>query len=69
MREVWDTDRKRALVDKALENGATINGNRAIVSGYLNDYARVTDATSGLSCEFAWPTVERILSKGGEFKS
>ena len=61
---------KRDCVDMAGEIGATINGNRALVSGYMNDYATVTDATTGMSCEFAWPTVRHILrNKNGEFKS
>jgi hypothetical protein len=47
----------------------TLNGNRARISGIRNDFATVTDSKTGLACEFAWPTVERIVLAGGAFKS
>lgn len=49
--------------------GCTLNGNPAVVSGYNLDFAKVTDLITGLSAEWAWPTVERILNNGGNFKS
>lgn len=54
------------MVDKS----ATLNGNPAKISGYRNRFATVTDMTTRLSCEFAWETVERILTlKNGAFQS
>lgn len=47
----------------------TLDGKRARVSGIRNDFATVTDAATGLSSEWAWPTVERIVRNGGNFKS
>ena len=47
----------------------TLNGNRARISGIRNDYATVTDSATGMSVEFAWGTVERVVAKGGAFQS
>ena len=47
----------------------TLNGNRARISGIRNDYATVTDSATGMAVEFAWPTVERVVAKGGAFQS
>lgn len=47
----------------------TLNGKRARISGIRNDYATVTDSTTGMSVEFAWPTVARVVASGGTFKS
>jgi hypothetical protein len=58
------TDRY-ALIDARV----TLNGNPARISGARLDFARVTDTVTGLSCEWAWETVERIVANGGAFKS
>lgn len=47
----------------------TLNGQPAKVTGALNDYAKVTQIESGLSCEWAWETVARIVANGGRFFS
>ena len=47
----------------------TLNGNRARISGIRNDYATVTDSATGMAVEFAWPTAERVVAKGGAFQS
>ena len=47
----------------------TLDGKRAKVSGIRNQFATVRDMETGLACEWAWSTVERIISKGGAFKS
>lgn len=47
----------------------TLNGQRAKISGALRDFAVVTDHKTGLSAEWAWPTVARIVANGGAFKS
>jgi len=49
--------------------GVTLNGNRATVSGYRNDFATVTDLVTGLSGEWAWQSVGRIRANGGAFNS
>ena len=47
----------------------TLDGKPAAVSGYRLDFARVTDRKTGLSAEWAWPTVARIVARGGAFSS
>lgn len=48
----------------------TLNGERAVVGGYRLPFAKVTQLRTGLSCEFAWETVERIITiKEGRFQS
>ncbi len=60
---------RRALVEAARAGGATLNGERAHITGVMRDFARVTQATSGLSAEWAWPTVARVIANGGCFLS
>lgn len=60
--------RRRELVEQA-RGVATINGHRASLGGARRGFAVVTDLETGLSAEWSWDAVERILSKGGEFKS
>lgn len=47
----------------------TLNGKPAVISGYRNPFAAVIQLSTGLSAEFSWEAVERIVAKGGEFKS
>ncbi|QFG12161.1 Hypothetical Protein OBI_RACECAR_33 [Arthrobacter phage Racecar] len=47
----------------------TLNGERAVIGGVRNAFATVTSLESGLSCEWAWETVERIVKRDGKFKS
>ena len=48
----------------------TLNGKRATISGYYNDFARVADRITGLSCEWSWETVAHIVRNcDGRFKS
>lgn len=56
---------KRALCDAEV----TLNGERATISGCLNDFATVTQLPNGLRAEFAWQTVERIVNNGGNFRA
>jgi hypothetical protein len=61
-----DLDARRAAMDVP----CTLNDRPATVVGFRNDFATVVDLESGLGCEFAWPTVYRILtSKEGRFYS
>jgi hypothetical protein len=60
--------RKAELVE--LSRGlATLDGHPAYVYGYNLEFARVHDTVTGASYEWAWETVERVLAKGGAFKS
>lgn len=47
----------------------TLNGQPARVSGALRDFARVTDTRTGLSAEWSWAAVARVVAKGGAFQS
>lgn len=47
----------------------TLNGVRARVSGIQNPFATVTQFGTGLSAEWSWEAVERIISNGGKFVS
>lgn len=58
-------DERQAMCGMAV----TLNGKPAKVSGVNLDFARVTDKATGLSCEWAWPTVRRIIERGGKFQS
>jgi hypothetical protein len=51
------------------EMACTLNGRPARICGIQDPFARVEDKETGLGCEFAWPTVHRIMSNGGRFKS
>lgn len=48
----------------------TLDGKPAKISGYNNPFATVSLASNGLSCEFAWETVDHIVSnRKGRFSS
>lgn len=48
----------------------TLNGRPARISGTGLQWARVTDLETRLSAEWAWATVEHIVTrKGGKFYS
>lgn len=47
----------------------TLNGNPARITGTVNDFATVTDTKSGLSAEWSWYTVARVVEAGGRFFS
>jgi hypothetical protein len=51
------------------EAKVTLNGLPAKVGGVNNRFATVTQLKSGLSAEWSWDAVERVISKGGDFKS
>lgn len=58
--------RRRKLVGASV----TLNGQPARVSGVQNQFANVTQLGTGLSCEFAWETVEHIINhRSGHFES
>jgi hypothetical protein len=60
-----ELSRRRAIVESS--NGVTLDGNPAGIAGWKLPFAIVWNKDKEV--EFAWPTVERILAKGGSFKS
>jgi hypothetical protein len=51
----------------ALCGRATLDGRPAIVSGASRPFAIVTDRATGLSAEWSWQAVARIMARGGTF--
>lgn len=47
----------------------TVNGNRAKISGWKNNFATLHNLETGETSEWSWNTVSRVVSKGGAFKS
>lgn len=58
------------LIDKANHMGITLDGQPAAMAGARATYGVVRLLSGkGGDVEYSWPAVERILSKGGAFKS
>lgn len=55
------------------ETPVTLDDRPARVTGYRNDFATVTSVSESndpaRSAEWAWPTIARIVAKGGSFQS
>ena len=51
------------------EHDVTLNDVRARIVGIQNDFATVRQLPDGLSADFAWVTVERIVKRGGKFNA
>jgi len=47
----------------------TLDGAPARVTGYRQPFARVARLGDGLSAEWSWQTVARIVARGGRFKT
>lgn len=60
---------RKAIADKYAGAACTLNGLPARVTGRLCDYATIAQLNSGLSAEWSWPAVERVMLTGGNFKS
>lgn len=59
---VW---RRQELMDEEV----TLNGKRAAIRGWKNDFATVRQYDAGFSEEFAWVTVEHVVkNSGGAFR-
>lgn len=58
-------DERRALCDARV----TLNGEPAKIAGTSLPFATVTTLATGLGCQWAWPTVARIVANGGRFTS
>ena len=69
MRKVYTTEQKRDLIQQGIELGATLNGKPAMIAGALLDFAQVVTMDNSNRVEYAWATVEHILSNGGTFRS
>lgn len=67
--EPMPVEQKAALVEDS-RTGTTLDGEPAYVTGYNLPFARVhrRDGKGG-EVEFAWPTVQRILSTHRNFQS
>jgi hypothetical protein len=50
-------------------SGVTLNGQPARITGAGLEYARVTEIRSGLSAEWPWHAVARVVARGGRFES
>jgi hypothetical protein len=48
---------------------ATLDGHPAVISGARNTFATVATLTGITRAEYAWPTVARIIARGGDFQS
>ena len=51
------------------ESRVTLNGRPAKISGYGLPFATVTDRQTGLSAEWSWEAVARIVARSGNFQS
>ena len=61
-----ERDRREAMVTV---DGVTLDGRPAVVQGFRMNFAQVrTTMPPYISGEWAWDTVERIISNGGAFK-
>jgi hypothetical protein len=47
----------------------TLDGKPAIIIGRALDFGIVSHYPQGLRVEYAWPTIARVMSAGGGFKS
>ena len=56
--------------DALVGTEVTLDGKPAVVLGRFADFATVAQVPAGLSYEWNWETVKRIMrTKNGEFKS
>lgn len=60
---LFEREQTRAESSRLLNEGmtVTVNGNPGSVTGFQNDFATVSDRTTGLSCEYSWPAVLKNL--------
>jgi hypothetical protein len=59
-------ERKRELMAREI----TINGERAVITGIHEQFPRVESLRGAISAEFAWPTIERVITNSnGAFKA
>ncbi len=51
------------------EAKVTLDGQPAVIAGVRCKFATVAQVPEGLSYEWSWDTVARIVARGGQFKS
>lgn len=56
---------RRALCEAKV----TLNGKRAKIMGARKQFATVAQFDTGLSAEWSWEAVARIVANGGNFKA
>lgn len=54
---------------KLCARDCTLDGKPAAITGAALPFATVQFRDNGLGCEFAWPTVERILAGSKNFRT
>ena len=47
----------------------TLDGQKAVIVGARNRFATVRQHPSGLTAEWSWEAVARVVANGGHFKS
>jgi hypothetical protein len=57
------------VFDLAQSKGITINGNKAAATLTKDETVMIHNLTTGMSCEWAYATFERIVLSHGRFKS
>lgn len=60
---------RERLVEQARTQSVMLNGSPAILCGAKNEYATVRSLETGVTADFPWPAVSRVLARGGEFRS
>ena len=58
MNDIMPIERRRELAEEEV----TLNGRRAKIHGVNNDFATVSQLPNGLSAEWAWATVEHVIT-------
>ena len=51
------------------QHKVTLDGVPAVIGGVSNRFAKVTQLPHGLSAEWSWEAVARIVANGGNFRS
>lgn len=57
------------IADRFAGRDCTLNGIPARICGRLHRFATVATVSGLCSVEFAWPTVERIMERDGQFQA
>lgn len=58
-----------AIANRYVCRSCTLDGKPATVAGMYLDYARIATLDGKQSIEYAWPTVQRVMESGGNFRS
>jgi hypothetical protein len=63
----YTVEQKTEIIERAKKMNVTLDGEPATINGRLLAFAVV--ASKSKQFEWAWPTVQRVLNNGGQFKS